>query len=253
MSEKMNSYLDKKLREIDFESQRFKFWMETVPADLRRLEYDLWKKYRILHHINLYQHGHKQRIGRFETKPPYTPEQEKVDWKAFSHTFLVGGDRKKRFQDIVSQTESDLSHILDVYSERIQDDHADIVALTGSAVYGPRELGAKFSDIDLRFLFDVPTDELNVEIFPEEAFKQLGKPYHILGTGTADVSRGQYSDIHWLLLPHYPIRNRLSDTRVKELIADLVKATKVRIDELKTRLKFLDKIITERRKGLVIG
>lgn len=151
MSEKGTPYFDKELHEIDFESRRFRFWLETVPPDIRRLEYELWRRYRILHHISLYQHEHREHKGRFKIKPPYTEEQEKIDWKTFSSTFLLGEERKKRFQEIVSQTENDLPRIMDFYGEKMPDDHVDIIALAGSAVYGPRELGARLSDIDLRF------------------------------------------------------------------------------------------------------
>lgn len=253
MPEKFKPYIDKKGKEVDFESKRLKFWLETVPSDVRRVEYALWKRYRIFHHLNLYQFEQKRDIGRFAFRPPYTSEQEEIDWKDFSHSFLIGEDRKKRFNEIIYQTEMDLPKIFEAFGDRFPKEHIDIVALTGSTAYGPRKPEARFSDTDLRFLFDVPNDSMNVEVMPDLALKELGTPYHLIGTGTTDAARGPHADIHWLLYPHYPLQNRLDDARLKEIIARLVNETRSNSDILKSRIAELEKLISKKREGLIIG
>jgi len=252
MSEKFQPYISKENKEIDFESKRLQFWLETVPPDVRRIEYDLWKRYRTLHHLNLHQFEHKEKKGRFTVTPQYSPGQEEIDWKEFSHTFLTGEDRQKRFRDIIKQTETDLPKIFETLGDDLQQ-NVLIVALTGSTAYGPRKLGSRFSDTDLRLLFDVADDSLNTEIMPNAALKELGTPYHIIGTGTTDTARGPHSDIHWLLYPHYPLQNHLSDTELKKIIANLVDETQAKSDTLKNRVTELEEIITEKRKGVIIG
>lgn len=246
-------YLSREGNPINFESKRFKFWLENVPPDIRRLEYDLWKRYRIIHHLGLYQHEHKKTAGRFMITPEYSPEQEKIDWQEFSRTFLTGEDRKKRFSEVVSQTRADLPKIFLVYNDKFPEERIDIIALTGSNAYGPRKENARFSDTDVRFLFDVPDDTLTAELMPNDAMKDLGRPYHIIGTGTTDVARGPHADIHWLLYPHYPLLNRLDDLQVKTIIGNLVQETRTRADVLRTRIAELEKFISDKRQGLIRG
>lgn len=45
-------YLNKKQTPVNFERKRFEFWLENVPSDIRRWEYDLWKCYKVLAQID---------------------------------------------------------------------------------------------------------------------------------------------------------------------------------------------------------
>jgi len=253
MPEKRISYLDKQGEVIDLESKRLKFWLETVPPDIRRIEYDLWKRYRLLHHLDFYQHAHKRAAGRFLVTPEYPKEQEEIDWKKFSQSFLMGKNRKERIQEIIHETKTDLPKIFEYYGDKIQKPRIDIIALSGSFAYGPRKKGSSFSDIDLRFLLHTPDSSLNIEMMPDTAIQEIGTPYHIIGTGTTDVARGSNSDIHWLLYPHYPIVNRVNDGKLKEIIVRLVQETQGKMGVLQQRLETLNDIIEERRKGIIIG
>src|SRR3989304_6471387 len=126
-------YLDKQGNEVDFEAKRLKFWLETVPEDVRRLEYGLWRRKRLLFHSNLFRFDHKRNAGRFTTKPPYTHEQEHIDWQEFSNSFLMGQERRERFQEIIQEVERDLPEIIDRYIGSVPNDKILLVALSGSS------------------------------------------------------------------------------------------------------------------------
>lgn len=242
--------LDRKGQEVDFESKRLKFWLENVPEDIRRLEYELWKRYRVIHHARLFQFEQKKKAGRFTIVPPYPEGQQQVDWKDFSESFLVGDERKERSQDIVNQTQIDISQIIETGLPS-QADKILLAVLSGSSVYGPRKSEEQLSDIDIHFLFDTPTGEHNTEIFPGK-LSGFSQPYHIIGTGYSDEAREQRSQIHWLLYPTNPIINNLEDARLKEIISDLVEHTKARKEAIQNEIIRLDGRIEEFKEERII-
>lgn len=248
---KEKPYLDNEGVEVDFEAKRLKFWLETVPEDIRRLEYELWRRKRILHHANLFRFRHKEKFGRFTIKPPYTETQEKIDWEEFARSFLMGNERKERFQEIVQTVEQDIPRFLELYKDQIPLDRVLLIALSGSSVYGPRRRDEYLSDLDIGFLLDSPQSELNFEIKHERAIADLGKPYQLLGTGYTDAARGDL-DIHWLIHPHYPLQNTIDDSRLKALISGIVGETRNRHAELEEEIADLEGAIQARRQEEII-
>ncbi len=238
---------------VDFERKRLDFWLRTVPEDVRRMEYELWKRYRILHHANLFRFENKIKVGRFSIKPPYSEEQQLLDWETFTNSFLRGKVRGERFQEISAEVETDLAGIFKRYSDSIPSHRVILTALSGSSVYGPRRAGERLSDIDLNFLLDTAGPEDNLEIMPNMALADVGKPYHILATGYGEAARGPHSDIHWLLYPHYPLHNSISTEKLDDMLKALVLATRERSLELKDRVSVLDSAIAERREEDMIG
>ncbi len=256
MHENFNSYLNQEGEPVDFEEKRFQFWFETVPKDLRRVEYDLWKKYRTLLHIRKYQAEHSTRHGRFRVVPEYTNEQEKIDWKEFANTFLTGESRKSRFREIVQNTQKDIPDILDMCKHVVPVERISLVAITGSCVFGPRAKDASLSDVDVRLLINDPTYVPKLGLSGNEinlALRKFGTPYHVVDTGISDASRGSFSDVHWLLQPHYPIRNMLEPAQLRAVLSSLVTETQSKIDVLRERVLELNQQIENYRQGGALG
>lgn len=237
---------------IDFERKRFRFWLETVPIDIRKMEYDLWREYRTLFQINKFQWENAQGAGRHRVIPSYPPGQKEIDWHTFSLSFLFGEDRKDRFREIIQEVKSDLPKIFYTFKEIVEQD-IDIAALSGSSVYGPRKVGEFLSDIDVCFLHNSKDKIKTLEIMADKSLKVLGKPYHLLTTGAEDETRGTHADIHWLLYPHVPLFNRLEDDKLKEIIKNLVDETHARMDQLDFKLHELRDTIDKQKEGIHLG
>lgn len=97
---------------VDFDKKRLRFWLETVPPDLRRLEYELYKRNRKLINANLYKYENKRRYGRFTMMPAFTEELEYNAWENFQNSFLKGEERKKRFSEILESAKNDVPVLL---------------------------------------------------------------------------------------------------------------------------------------------
>lgn len=238
-------YIDRSGKEVDFEAKRLKFWLETVPEDVRRIEYDLWKSRRVLLHADIYRSEHKRRFGRFTVKPGYDKEQEKIDWQAFAQSFLMGNERKERFLEIVAEAEKNVPKFLERYSA-IPRDKVLLIALAGSSVYGPRRAGEFRSDFDIDVLLDQEKPILNFHVTHDQARADFGQPYEITGTGITDSARGNFT-IHWLIYPHYPLVNHIDDGRLREIISDIVSDTRKREPELRKVISNFEAGIEERR------
>lgn len=226
-------------------SKRFKFWLETVPEDVRRLEYGLWKRRRKLLHANLF-HFQKQQEIKSRATPIYTREQERIDWQTFADSFLFGEERSTRFREAITTARKDIPKIRSLYIGDIPEERILAVALWGSSVYGPRKADAPLSDIDVAFLLD---GNSTYDIKPEKAMADLGKPYHVLATGTKDEFRGDL-DFHWLLLPHYLLHTKLSPEELKRMITSLVSETMLRKDDLARISQTLDSEMEKRHTTL---
>lgn len=246
-------YLDSEGEVIDFEKKRLQFWLETVPPEIRRWEYDLWKRHRKLHHARLYRFRHLQKHGRFTTFPDFTDDLDEQSWEKFGESFLKGEERKERFSEIINLTKQNLPQLLRENRTFIPKSKVRLIALTGSSFYGPRREGEYLSDIDLDFLIDEKSNKLNFEIMPEVSSEPNKIPYHLVGTGLSDNARGERNEIHWLLYPHFPISNSLSDERLKDIISNLVSATHERKDKIMSSIKNLDVQLKEISEPSIIG
>ncbi len=231
---------------VDFSKKRLQFWLETVPPDLRRLEYELYKRNRKLISADLYKLEHKKKYGRFTFMPGFTEDLEQNAWENFRDSFLKGGDRKERFSEIVNMAQRDLPMILEKYSTIIPKDKVKLIALGGSSFYGPRRTNERLSDVDLNFLIDEETDSLNFNVWPDSGSFSKETPYHLFGTGYGDKARGSGRELHWLLYPHFPIRNSFSDKELKSIIENLVLATEKRKEDLLESIKKLDNLLKEK-------
>lgn len=86
--EQQEPYRNEKGDTIDFEKKRLEFWLENVPSDIRRYEYDLWRRYRELFHVLQYEHKASIRSGRM-VNPTFTQEVSEESWKEFKDSFLL--------------------------------------------------------------------------------------------------------------------------------------------------------------------
>ena len=158
----------------------------------------------------------------------------------------MGQERRERFLEIARDAERDLPDIISKYLGSISGDKILLAALSGSSVYGPRRPGQRLSDVDIGFLLDSDNPSLNFEVKHEQTMADFGTPYGIVGTGYTDKARGNL-DIHWLIFPHYPLRNSVDDKRLKMIIAGITTDTALRRDELETEIIELDMAIAARR------
>src|SRR3990167_8082247 len=171
-----NPYVNAEGESVDFEKKRLAFWFETVPKEIRRLEYDLWKIYRRLHHISKYQFDNKKEIGRHHIIPSVDEKTDQELWEAFSGSFLHGEEKTQRFSEVVAKTKEDILTVLSRIPNRARE-KVKLVALTGSNVYGPRREGEQLSDIDVNCLLDEDSLSDNFEVLPKV---DKERPYHII-------------------------------------------------------------------------
>lgn len=251
-SQEKNPYLDREGNEIDFDKKRLKFWLETVPSDLRRLEYEFYKRNRQFINADLYRFENKEEHGRFTIVPGFTDDLNDEALEEFRNSFLKGEERKERFSEIVESTQRDLPMLLEKNADVIPEDKIRLIALGGSSFLGPRKSGKKLSDIDINFLIDQEDDRLNFDVLPDAEAPPEAIPYHIFGTGYSDEARGKGRQLHWLLYPHFPIDNKISDEELKDIIEQLIISTEQRKDKILESIKNLDVILKEKSRDSII-
>jgi hypothetical protein len=249
-SPERGGYLNKKGEEIDFSKKRFQFWLETIPPDIRRLEHDLLKGQRELLHSNLYRFDNRRKVGRFTLIPGFTDDLREASWENFQDSFLWGEDRKKRFAEIIEQTQADLPKLLEKHSRIIPRNKIKLIALAGSSLYGPRREGERLSDVDLNFLIDEKTAKLNFQDLPD-IHKPEDVPYHLFGTGYGDEARGP-RQIHWMLYPHFPIENNLSEEETNTIMSNLLAATEARKPKILDYMHGLESRPKERGEAQIL-
>lgn len=250
-SPEKGGYFNKAAEEIDFSEKRFQFWMESVPPDLRRLEHDLLKGQRELLHSTLYRHDNNKKIGRFTVMPAFTDDVREASWEAFQESFLWGEERKERFAEIIERARADLPALMEEHSDIIPKDKIKLIALGGSSLYGPRQEGERLSDVDLNFLLDERTAKLNFQVLPD-IHKPEEIPYHLFGTGYGDKARGNRR-IHWMLYPHFPLENNLSQDELEKVISNLLTATEKRKPEIVEYMESIDRRLKERGEAEILG
>lgn len=160
--------------------------------------------------------------------PEYTSDMALTDTDIYVASFPKGEERQERQSEIINEADALLPKWMNQEEIAAKHDLIRLVAITGSSAYGPRERNSSLADIDVAFLLDKDNDEDNFEIFPEKSDEE---PFHLLGTGKNDVSRGNRT-LHWLLYPHIPIRNELSDEELRSIVGNLVESTRQRIAEI---------------------
>lgn len=229
--------------EINLSEKRMAFWTETVPEEIRRYEYELWKRYRDIFLIKQHRQKAAQISVRTDFVEPYTDEVQDKSWDKFRSSFLFGEKRKEKFNRIVDISSDYSKKFINKISEQTGEDFESEILLTaigGSSFYGPRKDGEELSDIDLYYLVNDQGTESNFEILPQ----RFNKPeVHIIGTGYQDGSRLEREQIHWLLYPHYPLTNKLSNDKLKEVIQSMVESTTKRKGEIEAEIDRLDKRI----------
>jgi hypothetical protein len=244
-------YSNSKENSIDFEKKRFEFWLETVPADIRRLEFDLFVRQRKLFHADIYRIDKREKNGRFTILPEFTKDIDKSAWEAYKESFLRYPEGIDRLEKILKKIRDDIPRIINKHFDKIPVEKLRIIALGGSGFYGPRRAGEFLSDIDLNFLIDEKKSQFNFEQFPD-ANSSDEFQYHIRATGKTDEARGKNYDIHWLLYPHFPIKNEISNEDLKKIIQELVEDTRKRKPELLNKIDVLDNLLKEKAEPLII-
>jgi hypothetical protein len=209
------------------------------------------KAQRELFHANLYRFDKKRKAGRFTIYPGFTDDIREASWEDFQESFLWGEERKNRFSEIVERTRADLPGLLEKHSEIIPKDKIKLIALGGSSLYGPRKPSERLSDVDLYFLIDEKSNKLNFQVLPD-IHKSEEIPYHLFGTGFGDEARGP-RQMHWILYPHFPIENHLSNEELKSIIEDLLDATELRQPEITEYMNRLERRISEKVEPEIIG
>lgn len=231
MESESRPYLNNEGGEVDFYNKRLQYWLETVPGDIRRLQYEMWLHRREYLNQNkfLYDYYKKNWPARGGKVPSFTDKDSEEYWKEYRASFLHGDERQERFRMIIEQTKESLPKMLESKEIGKNRDKILLVALSGSSVYGPRKQEASLADIDVTFLMDSENSEYNFDIIPKG-----DKPssFHLFGTGKTDESRGSQL-MHWLLYPHYPLDNRLDDASLRKIINELVNTTRLRLDEIR--------------------
>ncbi len=71
-------------------------------------------------------------------------------------------------------------------------------------------------------------------------------------TGFGDEARGKRL-IHWLLYPHFPIENNLSDQEIKSIMANLLESTEARKDKIFEYMNGLEGRIKEKDEAQIIA
>ncbi|MFA4817490.1 MAG: hypothetical protein WC608_02050 [Parcubacteria group bacterium] len=245
-------YLNAEENNINFEKKRFEFWLETVPADIRRLEFDLFIRQRKLFHADIYRNSKREKNGRFTLIPKFTEDVDRSMWEAYKESFLRYPEGMSRLEKILEKVRQDIPGIIKEHSNEIQAEKIQLIALGGSGFYGPRRAGEFLSDIDLNFLINEETSQLNFEQLPDASSSDEFQ-YHIRATGKADEARGENYDIHWLLYPHFPIKNEISDKDLKIIIQELIEDTRKRRQELLNKIDVLNNLLKEKAESLIIG
>lgn len=247
-----NPYFDEEGNIVNFNEKRLKFWLETVPSDLRRLEYELYKRNRWLINADIYQLENQKKHGRFIVTPGFTDDLNDASMEEFRSSFLKDRERKDRFSEIIESVKRDLPMLLEKNTDVIPQDKIKLIALSGSSFLGPRRPGERLVDTDLNFLIDQEDDSLNFDILPDGDDCSESIPYHLFGTGYSDKTRGEGRQLHWLLYPHFPIHNMLSDEELKAIINQLIISTEERKDEILESIEDLDAILKEKSQGSII-
>lgn len=217
---------------------------------MRRLEHDLLKGQRELLHSNLYRFDSKRKVGRFTLIPGFTDDIQEASWENFQASFLWGEERKRRFAEIIERAKIDLPELVEKHKKLIPKDKIGLIALGGSSLYGPREEGQRLSDVDLNFLIDEKTDKLNFQVLPD-IHKPEEIPYHLFGTGFSDEARGQ-RQIHWMLYPHFPLENNLSEEELQTLIAGLLAATEARKPKIVEYMNSIERRLKEQGEAQIL-
>lgn len=231
---------------MDFVTKRLEFWQETVPKDIRRWEYELWRRRRILVHSDFFAQSQEHKTLRPLQTAAFTDDIQNEYWRQFQESFLKGHERQQRFQEILSQIELDHDYLFSRIPQGVDKEKIRMIALTGSSIYGPRRKGEYMSDIDVNFLLDQNDDLMNFDIYPTIKEKDR-EPYHLFGTGFTDQSRGS-RDIHWLLYPHYPIKNTIPDDELRGIIDQLAVDTQLRKPDIEAEIQRLNILIENEAK-----
>ncbi len=234
----------------ELDAKRLRTWLETVPPEIRRLEYDFYKARRHFLHARKNDFENKQRVGKFTRYPAFTKEQQDDDWEMFQESFLRGGERKERFSEIIKMVKKDLPELLLSIPSEVKE-KIQLIALTGSSIVGPRKSGQFLSDFDINFLIKNAGAEENFEVFPP--VKESGVPYHLRGTGYADESRGKDYNIHWLLLPYFPIESSIPKEELKTITQNLVGSTLQRLDDIRLFITNMEKNLESKRESRIIS
>jgi hypothetical protein len=236
---------------LGLEEKRLRFWLDTVPGDIRRLEYDLYKIRRRIIHANVYRTKNKKRYGRFVSLPPFSQEFDYEEWEKFRGSFLSGEDRVERLSEIVASAKKYLPSLIKEYLNLVSSEDILLVSLSGSSFVGPRKPGEYLSDIDLDFLLSVDDNSSNFDIFAQQ--EDAKNPYHLFGTGCKDSARGENRDIHWLLYPHLPIYSTISEEELRSIVDNLVVSTQERAEEIASLIKKRETILENKFREDLIG
>ena len=176
---------------------------------------------------------------------------ERPHGKIFKIVFFGARSERNVLPQIINQARADLPELIEKYSGIIPKDKIKLIALGGSSLYGPRQEGERLSDVDLNFLIDEKTDKLNFQVLPD-IHKPEEIPYHLFGTGYGDKARGNRR-VHWMLYPHYPLENNLSQDELEKIIGNLLTSTEKRKPEILEYMESINHRLKERGEAEIRG
>ena len=133
--------------------------------------------------------------------------------------------------------------------ETILEPYRTVALLGGTQVYS-YFLERNLID-DLYLTIDEKTDKLNFQVLPD-IHKPEETPYHLFGTGYGDKARGNRR-IHWMLYPHFPLENNLSQDELEKIISDLLRATEKRKPEIVSYMDSINRRLKERGEAEILG
>ena len=82
-------------------------------------------------------------------------------------------------------------------------------------------------------------------------FSEKRLQYHLFGTGYSDEARGP-RQLHWLLYPHFPIENNLSEEEIATITSDLLAATETRKPKILEYMQGLEGRLKERGEAQIL-
>lgn len=214
------------------------FWLANVPKKLRRLEYEVWKREKKLVQARYYRFSKQRELApKLGLMQPFNESAEEKAWENFTESFVAIPERKSELKNIVRECLHDLPSLKRKVKTRLPKDIGiDLIALTGSSVYGPRKKDSELFDRDINFLLNVGGSTHNLNIMPSNTEPH----YQFIATGFEDDGRLKNHLFHWLLEPLLILESKISEQTLKDMVSKLVRQTLKRKGEINKEIENLE-------------
>lgn len=222
------------------------FWFENVPKELRRLEYEVWKREKKLVQARYYRLSKQRELApKLGLMQPFNKSGEEKAWENFTESFVATPERKTELNNIVRECLHDLPSLKRKVKARLPKEIGiNLIALTGSSVYGPRKKDSELFDRDINFLLKVVGSTHNLNIMPSNTEPH----YQFIATGFEDGGRLKNQLFHWLLEPFLILESKISVQTLKDTVRELVRQTLKRENEINKEIENLEDRLNSFRK-----